>query len=329
MPRHLPSLQRAGQTAKSAALVLCGLAWLARAQNTGQGAILTFHGVRADDSEPGVLDQSLHLPVSVFRAICQHLSAHYHVMPVSEMVRITQSGEKLPAKSVGITFDDGYASNYLLGFPVLRELSLPATIFLATGFLDGTHPLWFQEVDRAYRSASLHGGEGLGEKLRQLKALPDPEMRAELQRVAIATSPDLEPAVTRAMTWDMARELHSSGLVELGGHTHTHPILSRCTLGQQATEIQTCRDRLQAELGVAPALFAYTNGGAEDYTADTQRLLSEHGFTSAFTMVSGRVKPQSSRFELPRYGSPESVWEAEATVSGAFELLREWRGGGR
>jgi hypothetical protein len=30
-------------------------------------------------------------------------------------------------------------------------------------------------------------------------------------------------------------------------------------------------------------------------------------------------------FQLPRYGSPESVWEAEATVSGAFETLKDWR----
>jgi len=329
VPRQSPRLQRAGQTAKSAALVLCGLAWLARAQNTGQGAVLTFHGLRQDDSEPGVLDQSLHLPVSVFRAICQHLSAHYRVMPLSEMVSISQSGEKLPPKSVGITFDDGYASNYHLGFPVLRELALPATIFLTTGFLDGTHPLWFQEVDRAYRSSTFSRSEGLGEKLRQLKTLPDQEMRAEVQRLACAVQPEVEPIVTQAMTWDMARELQSSGLVELGGHTHTHPILSRCSLDQQATEIQTCRDRIQAELGVAPALFAYPNGGADDFTEETERLLAEHGFTAAFTMQSGRVKTQSPSFKLPRYGSPETVWEAEATVSGAFEMLREWRGGRR
>jgi hypothetical protein len=42
-------------------------------------------------------------------------------------------------------------------------------------------------------------------------------------------------------------------------------------------------------------------------------------------MVNGRVGEHSSLFQLPRYGSPESVWEAEATVSGAFEILKEWR----
>ncbi len=71
-----PRLQRVGQTAKSAALVLCGLAWAARAQQTGQGAVLTFHGLREDGTEPGVLDESLHLRLSAFRAICHHLATN-------------------------------------------------------------------------------------------------------------------------------------------------------------------------------------------------------------------------------------------------------------
>ena len=88
-----------------------------------------------------------------------------------------------------------------------------------------------------------------------------------------------------------------------------------------------CRDRMKAELGAAPRVFAFPNGGAEDCTAETLRLLSEVGFESAWTMVSGRVTTTAERMMMPRYGSPQTMWEAEATVSGAFELVRRWRGG--
>ena len=41
----------------------------------------------------------------------------------------------------------------------------------------------------------------------------------------------------------------------------------------------------------------------------------------------GRADAHTPLHQLPRYGSPESVWEAEATVSGAFETLKEWKQG--
>lgn len=316
------------QTAKSAALVLCGLAAMARSQLAGQGAVLVFHGLRADGQPSGVLDEGLHLPVSVFRELCQHLAARYQVMPLGEMAAQLAADEPLPPKAVAITFDDGFASNCELGFPVLKELGLPATIFLATGFLDGTAPLWFQQVDLAVKAGAPLPGASLGETLAAWKKLPNAVMRERVEAlVASAPQPLSQPAVTRPMTWDQVRTMQASGLIEFGGHTHTHPILSRCSVEQQKREITTCRDRIQQELGAAPRLFAFPNGGEGDYTEETLALLQQAGFESAWTMISGRASTHESLLEMPRYGAPESTWETEATVSGAFELLRRWKGG--
>ncbi|WP_146850907.1 polysaccharide deacetylase family protein [Brevifollis gellanilyticus] len=257
--------------------------------------------------------------------MCQHLKKTCEVLPLSEMVRHVNAGKTLPHNAVAITFDDGLGSNYHLGYPILKELGLPATIFLATGFVDGTHPLWFQEVDRALRARGASTAE-LFAKLGQLKRLPDAEMRAEVAKLT-ADCAAAHPEVTLPMRWDQAREMKASGLIEFGGHTHSHPILARCTVEQQAEEIRQCCDRITAELGAAPTLFAYPNGGPTDFTADTQRLLAEHGFEASFTMMPARLVSGLTTQALPRYGNPTSMLEAEATVSGAFELLKQWRGG--
>jgi peptidoglycan/xylan/chitin deacetylase (PgdA/CDA1 family) len=292
----------------------------------GTAAVLTFHGLCEGRSATGVLDSSLHLPVSTFRAVCQHLKAAYVVMPLAEMMSQVRAGQTLPRGAVAITFDDGLGSNYHLGFPVLKELGLPATIFLATGFLDGTHPLWFQEVDALLKARGARTDE-LFQTLYRLKVLPDPEMRAEIAKLGKAAV-GCDP-VKLPMTWDQAREMKASGLIDFGGHTHTHPILALCCLEQQAEEIRRCRDRITVELGSAPKLFAYTNGGPTDFTADTQRLLAEEGFEAAFTMMPARLTASSASHALPRYGNPTSVLEAKATASGAFEMVKQWRGGRR
>lgn len=321
------SLLPCSQTTKSAVLTLCGLTWIAQHRRDTTGAVFTFHGLREDHSPAEALDSSLHLPIGVFRRICEFLAKRYLVMPLSEMVRMNLQGEKLPARAVAITFDDGYASNYELGFPVLSEFGLAATIFLSTGFLDGTHLLWFQEMDLAYQAMGRSSAE-LSKALAELKKLPNLEMRKEVNRVVSSTRTNPKrPQVMLPMSWDNARKLQQSGLIELGGHTHTHPILARCTLEEQVDEIKTCYDRMIAELGQAPRLFAYTNGGPTDFTADTQRILTDYGFEAAFTMMGGRNSDSSAKYCLPRYGSPETVLEANATASGAFELLKKWRGG--
>ena len=43
----------------------------------------------------------------------------YHVMPLSEIVRLLQERKPLPERSVAITLDDGYSNNYSEAYPRL------------------------------------------------------------------------------------------------------------------------------------------------------------------------------------------------------------------
>ncbi len=330
------------QKTKATVLLKLGVGELARRACAGQASVLTFHGLRDAAPDPAVLDSSLYLSVTRFEAVCKYLKEHANVLPLQEIASRLREGQPLPPNTVAITFDDGCLSNYTLAYPVLKKWGLPATIFLTTGYLDGTESLWFQRVDWAlantqastFRGHSLQSAEDrisvLNSTLQHLKTLSDPELRQQLIEiekelgVSFPTPNDLPPQM-RPMSWDQVREMAASGLIELGGHTHTHPILARCSLAQQEREITECRDRIANQVGQPPVSFAYTNGGTTDFTADTQRLLKEAGFTLACTMMHGRWLPQSDGLSIPRYGSPETAAEAGATVTGAFELVHQWR----
>lgn len=335
---------------KAAALIGSGLASYARTRRATEAAILTFHGLCKDAGDPDILDWSLHLPVEVFQSTCALLSSDYHVISLAELVEARRNQVPLPENSVVLTFDDGYASNYELAYPILREYHLPATVFVTTGFLDGEDMLWFQRVDLALGRTQkesidwkINGNtvrlgfesrearqQALVRLMPELKELSDTDLLNEIQRLEHALevptpTPADMPAPMRPLTWNMLRAMSNSGLVDFGGHTHTHPILSRCDPLAMGAEIRTCHQRIFAETGIRPASFSYPNGYAEDYTRETMRMVEEAGFHCACTMVNGRISPNTSLFQLPRYGSPESVWEAEATVSGAFETLKQWR----
>jgi peptidoglycan/xylan/chitin deacetylase (PgdA/CDA1 family) len=335
---------------KAAALIGSGLASFARTRRAKEATILTFHGLCENTGDPGILDWTLHLPVEVFQSVCALLAADYKVISLADLIEARAKNQTLPENSVVITFDDGYASNHDLAYPILKKFDLHATVFVTTAFLDGEDMLWFQRVDLALGRTRKQmidwriNGRNLrlflcSRELRQqslvrlmpeMKELPDTDLLGEVDRleqaleVAPPTLADL-PVPMRPLTWDMACDMSFSGHVDIGGHTHTHPILSRCDSMAMRAEISTCRDRILAETGDLPVSFAYPNGGADDYNRESMLLVREAGFKCACTTISGRVDQQASMFQLPRYGSPESVWEAEATVSGAFETLKDWR----
>lgn len=64
----------------------------------------------------------------------------YQAIDFYDLSRAIVNKQELPQKPIIITLDDGYRDNYENAFPVLKELGLVATFFLATDFIDSGHP---------------------------------------------------------------------------------------------------------------------------------------------------------------------------------------------
>ena len=69
----------------------------------------------------------------------------YQPISLAQFLECQRENRLPPARSVVITFDDGYADNYTMAFPILRQYGIPATIFLVTDFVDLVNT-WDQEV---------------------------------------------------------------------------------------------------------------------------------------------------------------------------------------
>jgi peptidoglycan/xylan/chitin deacetylase (PgdA/CDA1 family) len=344
----IPQLSR--QQLAATALVESGFSRWTRRKTRGETAILTFHGLRRDGlaAECGILDSSLHETVGAFRDVCAHLARFYEVVTLERALASAGQSESSDLPRVAITFDDGYQSNLRLALPVLREFGFPATVFVSTAFVGG-ELLWFQKLDLAMQRATGErltlaiGNEffdlplvtegqrkaALGELLAALKKLSWVELNQQVEKIQGLLAVDVSkqwPEVLRPLTKEEVLELSADGLVEIGGHTHRHPVLGRCTDEEAREEILGGAERLREMLGHKPRWFAYPNGGAGDFDSRKCAVwLEEAGFEGAFSMINGRVKPGLIRWSLPRYGAPRTAREAEATVSGAFEVVKTWR----
>ena len=71
-----------------------------------------------------------------------------------DYVLCDDGSKNIPDDSIIVTFDDGYSSNYEIAYPILKELEIPATIFVVTdtvgeqaggGVVNYSHFTWEQE----------------------------------------------------------------------------------------------------------------------------------------------------------------------------------------
>jgi peptidoglycan/xylan/chitin deacetylase (PgdA/CDA1 family) len=259
------------------------------------------------------------LPLEAFTAQMRWIRAHCD--PIAPEAIVDRARDGVRARpAVLVTFDDGYRDYHDLAHPVLRELGIPALVFLATSFLDEGGMMWTDAVQWAALSTrrdrvrlpwpekstggpviALPDGAAraaLGERARaHLKRLPDEERRAAM--AALLDELGGPPARPREMlSWDEARR--TMDVTRFGGHSHTHPILSRLDRAAAEREIRTCRDRIAAETGVVPTAFAYPNGRPEDYTAETQAILRGLGFTAAYATSEGIAGRQTDWMAVKR-----------------------------
>jgi peptidoglycan/xylan/chitin deacetylase (PgdA/CDA1 family) len=265
--------------------------------------ILMYHNF----SGPGARDADA-LNVEGIRRQFEYLRRYFHVVPLLHLVEQLAGGRDLEKRSVVLTIDDGHRNCYEFLFPLLKEFELPATLFVVSSFIRGEDWIWTDKVlwlsDQPNCPEVLRP-EQLASAFRWLNRMSPDERNAVMQALADQAGvciPKSPPAKYAPCSWSELREMADSGLLEVGSHTVTHPILS--TISDEASWDELTRSRAHIEEGMGRKIscFCFPNGMPGDYRESQVRQVEETGYACSVVAQSGLVRARSDRYRLPRIG---------------------------
>ena len=199
-----------------------------------------------------------------------------------------QQGQAIPRKTFVVTFDDGYENNLTQALPILELFGVPATIFLATAYLNSDRPF------------------------------PSDDWTA-------AGDPGVPRSDWKPLTTEQCHELAASGLIELAAHTHTHADF-RGRPDEFLADLCLCRASLRERFGIEQPTFAFPYGTKRDgfaggSLADAARQAS---MACSLTTEPQLVRPGDDPFDWGRFAAEEhdTPQTLAAKLGGWHTLLR-------
>jgi peptidoglycan/xylan/chitin deacetylase (PgdA/CDA1 family) len=319
----LPDLRTRGEFVLAWLLRLLGRLDGTEGDDRGRAVILAYHRVlprRQFTEFP--LYEDLVTPLEDFETQMAWLARRTSVLPLDQLFGALRDDRRLPARTVGLTFDDGYADNYQYAFPVLRRHRLPATIFLATGHVGGASGLFFWDEVARWRSAGVREIEieGLGRRrvdllshrnrlIRDLKTYPVDEIARRVRDAAARVgvrSP--RNAADDFLTWEQVREMQQGG-IRFAAHTVSHCLLPREAPERRKRELDESRSAIERETGRPCTLFCYPDGAA---TEEVAREVEAAGFAGAVATGARDVVPGAG---LDLYRVPRKIVNYKAGMT--------------
>lgn len=148
--------------------------------------VIMYHGV--GDDRTSWQWNFLLTPLDVFEGQMRALKERgWTTISLDELHAHMATGAPVPAKSIVLTFDDGYRDNWVFAFPILKKYGHRAVIWMSTDFVD-----------------------------------PRPDLSPTLEDV---WSKNIEQGRLDArgyLSWTEMRRMVESGLIEIQSHATTH-----------------------------------------------------------------------------------------------------------
>ncbi len=223
------------------------------------------------------------------------LSRGWRPCALSQVMECLRRDLAIPRKTFVVTFDDGYANILHQAYPILTRLSIPATVFLATAYIDSNQPFPCDDW-------------------------------------AVAGQAGVPSDAWRPLTTEECRRLTANGLIELGAHTHTHADF-RGRPDEFAEDVRQNLTILRAWFQVAQPAFALpygtkSDGFASDELASAARAA---GASCCLTTEGTIVRAGDSPFDWGRFAAEEhdTARTLAARLGGWQEALRGLKRGAK
>jgi peptidoglycan/xylan/chitin deacetylase (PgdA/CDA1 family) len=281
--------------------------------------VLLYHRVNFDNDpfSPAV-------PVKVFDAQMRYLAKNFRVRPLMEILGRIKNGSGVEPWTIAITFDDGYRDNYLCAHPILQKYQLPATLFVATGFVETNLLMWNDQLAWALKNTGLkkvvcrvgsrdmtlsletegHKLQSLTLLLEELKTHSENDKNVFLENIIYQLGNKKQQPLHLMLDW---RELHTMAAQgwDIGSHTVNHLILTKVADSRAAEELRVSKEVIERKLQRAVALCAYPNGKKSDFDSKIKVVAENCGYQGAVTTLPGINTSEVDFFQLQRW----SVWE--------------------
>lgn len=334
--------------------VRTGIAGLVRRILRRKLLVVTYHRIRENDPPPDFMfdDETFSCSAAQFDAQVGALTRLRRVVSLDHVLEALRGGRALPDNATLITFDDGARDNYDLALPILRKHGATAVFFIPTLMLTERRTGWWDTV--AYLLKSAPSGryevkfagltvpvdltspynvrESIKAVQRGVKSLDSLVYDDFFERVAAATGgrmPTAEEQSSQIVTPAQLREMAASGM-DIGGHSHTHRILSQLSEDEQRHELAHSKRLLEAVIDAPVRSIAYPVGGEGHYTRRTKEIAKEAGYECAFNFrLPGRFADLGpvDPFDIPRISAVDSGGvQFHAQVSGVdIQRIGQWR----
>jgi peptidoglycan/xylan/chitin deacetylase (PgdA/CDA1 family) len=285
-------------------------------------AIFLFHGVVTKPAQ-GIRNYTgKHISSELFARCIAQISLVGHALSMDEVLHHCETRTPFPSKAFAITFDDGFENNLSVAAPILDDFDVPATIYVTTELIETNGMSWIDRIELAVErtpvkvisppwSDEKFGLRDEGSKIRFLQAVrkyvkssPNCDANAFADDLCVQLSADRRPEaygeLDLKMSWQQVRAAGESSLLTIGGHSHTHSILSFLAPQQLEAELDTCFYFLETKGGIKPIHFSYPEGLKYCYSENVIQALKRRQVRCCPTAIDGRNAIGDDPFHLNR-----------------------------
>jgi peptidoglycan/xylan/chitin deacetylase (PgdA/CDA1 family) len=285
----------------------------------GSCAVLLYHRVTQLETDP----QLLSVTPENFDIQLSYLKKNHVVLLIDELKYHLENKKKLPARSVAMTFDDGYADNYCEALPILEKHQLQALFYIATGTLNTPNEFWWDAVERIVllsENEPLQDQLILNEKpfdfknlnhtkrkliydalLPQFRKMLSSKREKKINELSTIFDSIVPRASHRAMTFDELKKMSDSKSVIVGAHTHLHPSLAALSYNEQLNEIKASKEILENKLQQNIVHFSFPFGTINDFNADTLKICNQLNFEMVAANIPYITHSGTDKMQFPRF----------------------------
>ena len=283
------------------------------------GLVYMLHHVTEKDSRRIPTNEDLKVsPEFLEKIILKYKTKGFDFISLDQLNEIIKSDVIPERPFLTFTIDDGYLDNFTKALPVFERQQIPFAIFVATDFIDKKAILWWDSIEdliMSHKSIVTSDGkryscESYQERWNTFRYLRERilnldqnNLEHELKKMFSNYEIDWnEPIRKKGMSWEHVISLAQHPLCTIGGHTISHPALSKLSMDEALREISEGKKRIEQKISQPISFFAYPYGTPNEVGEREFQLMEESGFYIAFCAHGGCITKdnKSKCYQLPR-----------------------------